>query len=238
MTEREWSQGWTSQQAEVDRLGGRGGWLPNIVERRRWGALRWTSGRPAHAAASGQAVAETFVVLRPDVSDAAAVDRVLDVLREAPPQVRIAGVGLHRRQILMALLGAVVGGLLLGILAAVLGLGVVLVAVAAVIGVLAGAIGGAVGAHYIDARRRAAVLGDAERVRVVTGRYAPESWTRLMKAATTLEERIRANDDTQSDEAMHVALWEAAGLLLNTSDHTGVEVLAQGVERLVKAYRP
>ena len=55
-----------------------------------------------------------------------------------------------------------------------------------------------------------------------------------------LEEMAVGHDpeaEGQSQEAVQGALWEAAGLLLRSSDHTGVEVLADGVRRLVNARR-
>jgi hypothetical protein len=85
---------------------------------------------------------------------------------------------------------------------------------------------------------RGVVLKDGK-VRVVTGRYAPTSWSRLVEAATGLEWVVSGKEaaDDQAAEAVQTALWEAAGLLLRSSDHTGVEVLADGMERLAQAHR-
>lgn len=239
MKEWEWSQTWEEQQEIVDRLhANKGSWLPNIVERRQWGAMRWTSGRPSHAAATGQAVPETFVVLRPGLDDSQLHDRVTAALAEPAPMFQVVGIGLRRYQLVGAAAGAVAGGVLLGVLTAVLGLGAIFVILAVVVGIALGAFGGTVAAQYKVDRDRGAVMKDGEHVRVVTGRYAPTSWSRLVEATTGVE--TAAGDlppDDQASAAVQTALWEAAGLLLSSSDHTGVEVLADGMERLAQAHR-
>ncbi|PSL03663.1 hypothetical protein CLV30_107144 [Haloactinopolyspora alba] len=240
MKEWEWSRTWDEQQEIVDqsRAGG-GAWLPNVVETRQWGAVRWTSGRPAHASESGQAVPETFAVLRPGLDDPVLRERLPEVLRDPPPLFQVAGIGARRHQLLGAAPGAVVGAALLGVLIGVLGLGAVGVVVGVLLGLVLGAVGGAAVAQYLHDRDRSAVLKDGERVRVVTGRYAPTSWARLVEATTGLERASAGSDgpDDQAAEAVQTALWEAAGLLLSSSDHTGVEVLADGMERLAQAHR-
>ncbi|MGH8825976.1 MAG: YkvA family protein [Jiangellaceae bacterium] len=236
MSERQWAQAWEAQQRVVDAMPqGRGSWLPNLVEARRWGALRWTSGRPAHAATTGHAVAESFAVIRPDVTDRSVRAAVADVLTDRPPVTRIAGVGVREHQVSASVLGAVGLSVVAATVAALAGAGWWLVLVVAALGAVGGAVAGASLADYRFGRAKAAVLAD-KRVRVVTGRYAPPAWTRLVEATTRLEE-ISARDhdaeaDRQAHEAVQGALWEAAGLLLGSSDHTGVEVLAEGVERL------
>ena len=106
MSERQWDLAWQQQQRVLKSLpGGRGTWLPNVVEARPWGALRWTSGRPDYAASSGQAVAETFAVLRPDVVDAAVRDAVVEALTDRPVATRVAGVGVGEHQVRAATLG-------------------------------------------------------------------------------------------------------------------------------------
>ncbi len=242
MSERQWAQAWEDQQHVVDAMPyGRGSWLPNVVEARQWGAVRWTSGRPAHASDTGRAVAESFAVLRPDVSDPAVRAAVVDVLTDRPPVVRIAGVGVREHQIQATVLGAVGLSVVAAIIAALAGAGWVVVLLVAVLGAVGGAVAGASLADYQFGRTKAAVLADARRVRVITGRYAPPAWIRLVEATTRLEE-ISARDrdpegDQQAHEAVQGALWEAAGLLLGSSDHTGVEVLAEGVERLADVHR-
>lgn len=240
MKEWEWSQSWEEQQEIVDRLHAkRGSWLPNIVEKRRWGAVRWTSGRPTHAATSGQAVPETFAVLRPGLRDPQLRDRVADVLSQPAPMFQVVGIGLRRHQLVGAVAGAVGGAVVLVVLALVLGLGPIGAVAGAIVGLGLGGAGGAMAAQYKFDRDRDAVLKEGERVRVVTGRYAPTAWARLVDATTGLE--VAAGGDTapddQTSDAVQTALWEAAGLLLGSSDHTGVEVLADGMERLAQAHR-
>lgn len=238
MKEWEWSRTWEEQQEVVDRLHAGGTWLPNVVETRRWGAVRWTSGRPSHAAVSGQAVPETFVVLRPGLDDQSLRDRLPDVLRDPPPVFHLAGVGARRHQLVGAAPGALAGAVVLAVLAGVIGLGVLGVLLGVLLGLGLGAAAGTAVAQYLFDRERATVLKDTARVRVVTGRYSPTSWARLVEAATGME-RVTADDapDDQAAEAVQTALWEAAGLLLRSSDHTGVEVLADGMERLAQAHR-
>jgi hypothetical protein len=242
MSERQWDLAWQEQQRVLKSLpGGRGTWLPNVIEARPWGALRWTSGRPDYAASSGQAVAETFAVLRPDVVDAAVRDAVVEALTERPVVTRVAGVGVGEHQVRAATLGAVGGLVLTAVVAALAGAGWLVVLVVAAFGAILGGVAGGAVANRQQARRRAAVLAESPYVRTVTGRYAPPDWTRLVEASTLLEELAVGHDpetDGQSREAVQGALWEAAGLLLRSSDHTGVEVLANGVQRLVKARRP
>jgi hypothetical protein len=79
---------------------------------------------------------------------------------------------------------------------------------------------------------------------VIVGRYASKSWSRLVEAASALELALPKDagkslkdPDSQTVEAIHIAMWVAAGLLLTSSDHTGVDVLAEGVERLERAHR-
>ncbi len=242
MSERQWDLAWQQQQRVLKSLpGGRGTWLPNVVEARPWGALRWTSGRPDYAASSGQAVAETFAVLRPDVVDAAVRDAVVEALTDRPVATRVAGVGVGEHQVRAATLGAVGGLILTAVVAAMAGAGWLVVLVVAALGAILGGVAGGAVANRQLARRRAAVLAESPHVRTVTGRYAPPDWTRLVEASTLLEELAVGHDpetDGQSQEAVQGALWEAAGLLLRSSDHTGVEVLADGVQRLVRARRP
>lgn len=244
MTEREWSQAWRGEQREIDRLNAhRGSWLPNVIERRGWGVVRWTSGRPNHAASSGQAVAETFVVLRPDVTTSRISDEISTALRDDPPMARVLGIGIRRHQLTGAGTLAAVGAVVLGALAVLVSLPALLVVLLVVVGLVAGAVGGAALAQYRDERQRAAVLAESRQARLVTGRYAPASWQRLVESATVLEATLPTRRDEvgeadlQAADAMRVALWEAAGLLLTSSDHTGVEILADGVSRLAQAHR-
>lgn len=238
MTEIEWSRAWHGEQKQVEQLRSRrGSWLPNVVEIREWGAIRWTSGRPKHAADSGQAVAETFVVMSPDHKagrDAAAV-----ALRDPAPVAGFAGFTLRRESLIGAAIGAA-AGLLVGVLVAVLASMPALVSVLMIIVLAAaGAVGGAFVGRHLGTQARAKAIGEPSAARTITGRYAPPAWSRLVVAATQLESAaaVAGAPDAQSAEAVHHALWEAAGLLLGSSDHTGVEVLADGVERLADAHR-
>lgn len=239
MKEWEWTRVWEEQQKIVERLHAkRGTWLPNVIEKRHWGAIRWTSGRPLHAASSGKAVPETFAVLRPGLGDPGLHDHVTDVLHEPEPALRVAGIGVRRHQLVGAVPGAVVGAVIFTVVAAVLGLGIAGIVLGLVLGCLAGAVGGGAVMQYKFDHDRGVVLKDGK-VRVVTGRYAPTSWSRLVEAATGLEWVVSGKEaaDDQAAEAVQTALWEAAGLLLRSSDHTGVEVLADGMERLAQAHR-
>jgi hypothetical protein len=241
MSEWQWNQAWEEQNRLLKNLpGGRGTWLPNVVEPRPWGVLRWTSGRPDYAASTGQAVPETFAVLSPDVTDQQIRGTVVDALTERPAQTRIAGVGIREHQVRAATLGAVGGLVLAATAAALAGAGWVLVLVLAALGSVLGGVAGGALADYQLARSRSVVLTESPYVRVVTGRYASPEWIRLLEASTLLEEMAVGHDveaEGQSQEAVQGALWEAAGLLLRSSDHTGVEVLADGVQRLVNARR-
>lgn len=243
MSEREWSQAWKEQQLVVDRLNSRrGSWLPHVVEQRSWGAVRWTSGRPAHAASSGRAVTETFVVMRPDVHDSATRADIERALRDPAPVMQFAGSVARSHQVVGALVGGVALAVVVAGLLAVMGAGGSVVIIGALVALIAGAVGGAVMAESIAVRERAKLLADTGHVRVITGRYAPKSWLRLVEASTTLEASLPRLEpdgegpDAQAHLAVHAALWEAAGLLLGSSDHTGVEVLAEGVERLAEAH--
>jgi hypothetical protein len=216
----------------------RGSWLPNVIEPRDWGALRWTSGRPAHAAATGQAAAETFVVFRPNLTDRATRHAIMSALRDRPPVRRLLGFGLREHHVRGAVLGGLVGAVVVAAATAILGVPLLVLAGALVGGSGGAALGVAI-THYRFTRSRSAVLGNSRALRLIKGRYAPPAWTRLVEAATLvgLQNGGRGDADAPAREAVHQALWEAAGLLLSSSDHTGVEVLAQGVERLVKIDR-
>jgi len=242
MSERQWAQAWEKQQRVIDGMrNGRGSWLPNIVEPRHWGALRWTSGRPARAADTGQAVAESFAVLRPDATDRQFRNAVVEALTDPPPVTRIASVGIGEERLRIGTLGAVALSVVAAIVAALAGAGWGVVLAAAVLGAVGGGFAGGSLADYQVSKGRARVLADSRQVRVITGRFAPPAWTRLVEAATLLEESSAASGDPDTDEqsreAVQGALWEAAGLLLGSSDHTGVEVLAEGMERLADARR-
>lgn len=240
LSEREWAQAWEAEQRAMDALESRrGSWLPNVIEPRDWGALRWTSGRPAHAASTGQAAAETYVVFRPELTDRAIRNQIMSMLRDRPPVRRMLGFGLREHHVKGAIQGSLVGGVVTAGLSAVLGVPALFVLVAAVVGAVAGAVVGVAILHYRFTRNRADVLGNTRHLRLIKGRYAPPAWTRLVEAATLvgLQSTGRNEADAQSREAVHVALWEAADLLLTSSDHTGVAVLAEGVERLAKVDR-
>lgn len=240
LSEREWAQAWEAEQAALDELESqRGSWLPNVVEARNWGAVRWTSGRPSHAAATGQAAAESFAVLRPDLTNRSTRARIFDALRDVPPVRRVLGFGFREHHIRGAVIGAIAGGVIVTALVSVLVGDPMIIIGGALVGLLGGTALGVLVKHYGFRRRRAAVLGDRDNVRLVVGRYAPPAWTRLVEAATqvAVQAKDEAEPDNQSKEAVHRAMWEAAGLLLSSSDHTGVEVLAEGVERLVTADR-
>jgi hypothetical protein len=242
MSERQWAQAWEVQQRALDGLrNGRGSWLPNVVEPRQWGALRWTSGRPAHASETGQAVAESFAVLRPDSTDRHVRNAVVEALTEPAPVTRIASIGVGEERLRNGTMGAVALAVVAAIIAALAGAGWIVVLAAALLGTVVGAFAGGSLADYQVAKRRAKVLADSHQVRVITGRFAPPAWSRLVEATTLLEELTAADGDPEADEqsreAIQGALWEAAGLLLRSSDHTGVEVLAEGMERLADARR-
>ncbi|AYY13524.1 hypothetical protein EF847_13290 [Actinobacteria bacterium YIM 96077] len=246
LKEREWAESWEEQQRVVEEQlnSQRGSWLPNVVERRLWGALRWTSGRPGHAATSGRAVAEKFVVIRPDGVDENAMQRVVHALDEPAPMMRILGFGLHRHHLIGMAAGAVGAAALLAAGAAAIGAGLFGIVLVVLLGLVGGAIGGSVTAQFFAERQRQAVLRDDQHLRLILGRYAPKSWLRLVEAASALESVLprgastaEGDPDAQTVEAIQIAMWEAAGLLLTSSDHTGMDVLAEGVERLERAHR-
>lgn len=240
LSEREWAQAWEAEQRALDGLSSqRGSWLPNVVEIRDWGAVRWTSGRPGHAALTGRAHAESFAVLRPDLHDRATRKRILEALRERPPVRRVLGFGLREYHIRGAVRGMVAVAVLAAVIVAVLGVGWYLVPVAAVVGAGAGAVVGVGVMHIQMNRQKAEILGDREQVRIVPGLNPEPAWIRLIEAATlvAVQQAGHAESDQQARDAVHSALWEAAGLLLHSSDHTGVEVLADGVARLAQAER-
>lgn len=243
LTERAWAKAWDGEQQFVDRLHARrGSWLPNIIESRGWGVMRWTSGRPDHAATSGQAVAETFVVLRPDIDDPAVRAEVSRALRDEPPVARLSGYDIRQYQLAGVLPGAL-GLAIVGLaVAALAGAGIPIMLLALLVGAAIGAAGGAAVAHVVEDRRNAGILRDEESVRMVMGRYAPTSWNRLVESVTDMEATLpRSSEagepDLMAADAVRLTLWEAAGLLINSSDHSGIDVLADGVTRLVEAHR-
>jgi hypothetical protein len=236
LSEREWVQAWDSEQKALDRLRSqRGSWLPNVVEVRDWGALRWTSGQPSHAGSSGQAVAETFAVFRPDLDDRTVRRRILDALRERPPVRRILGFGFREYHLRGAILGGLVGVLVCAATLAVLGAGGFVVLAGALVGAAAGAAVGTAIVHARTQAERQEILADVENVRTISGRYAPSSWSQLVAAATVVSKRLEGNETDAAREArefVHGELWDAAGILLTSSDHSGVEVKAQKMAML------
>lgn len=241
LSERGWVDAWEAEQAILDRLGAdRDTWLPHVVEPRGWGLLRWTSGRPEQAAETGTAVAETFAVLRPDATPAQhrAAARAL---RTPPPMVTVLGKGLRRSTLLAATLFGVVGMALGFVLGSVTGAGALGTIVWVVLLLLLGAAAGAMGERALRRFHRNRVLVANDSVRLVTGRYSPENWERLIRAVTAVEITGTRRSDTRTSDppvqettAVRAAVWEAAGLLLASSDHAGIDVLADGVERLAR----
>lgn len=243
LSERAWAKAWEEEQQFVDRLHARrGSWLPNVIESRGWGVMRWTSGRPDHAATSGKAVAETFVVLRPDIDDPSVRDGVSGALRDEPPVARVGGFDIRQYQLAGVLPGAL-GLAVVGLaVTAVAGAGLPIMLLALIVGAALGAVGGAAVVHVAEERRRSSVLRDDDSVRVVMGRYAPTSWNRLVESVTDMEATLPGSSDAgepdlMAADAVRLTLWEAAGLLISSSDHSGIDVLADGVTRLVEAHR-
>lgn len=236
LSEREWVEAWDKEQESLDRLKSRrGSWLPNVVEVRHWGALRWTTGRPAHASSNGQAVAETFAVLRPDVTDKSVQNDVLEALRERPPARRVFGFGFREYHIRGAALGAVAGGVLAAAGAAIARLDSLVVLLVALAGLAVGFVIGTAVVHVHDKRVRKSILADSAKVRTVTGRFAPDHWFALVAAATKISGRLAGDESEsarQTRDDVHQALWEGAGVVLTSSDHTGIEVLADRMQRL------
>src|SRR5690625_871200 len=245
LSQRRWVDAWEAEQAILDRLGAdRDTWLPHVVESREWGVLRWTSGRPEQAAETGTAVAETFAVLSPDATSAQhrAAARAL---RSSPPVVTVLGKGLRRSTLLAAASFGVIGvalGLLLG---SVTGAGALGIIAWVLFLLLLGVAAGAASERALRRFHRNRVLIANDSVRLVTGRYAPASWERLIRAVTAVEitgtgpsgsSGEPPDQGTPGQQTMEVraAVWEAAGLLLASSDHAGIDVLADGVERLAR----
>lgn len=240
LSEREWAQAWEAEQRALDALdSNRGSWLPNVVELRDWGALRWTSGRPAHAAATGKAAADSVAVFSPDLTDAQARTEILEALRDRPPVTRALGFGFRKHHLRGAAIGAAAVGVLGPAVAAILGLEPLLIIAALVLGASVGAVGGVTVMHYRFRQHRAAVLGSTRNVRVIAVRHVTPAFLRLVEAATRISAVPRGGTEPhpQTRQALHLAMWSAAELVQGKSDHTGVEVLAADMERLARAER-
>lgn len=240
LSEREWAQAWEAEQHALDALdSNRGSWLPNVIETRDWGAVRWTSGRPAHAAATGRAAADSVAVFRPGLTDSGVRTEILAALRDRPPVTRALGFGFRTHHLHGAGIGAAVGGVLAPLVAAIMGLEPLLIIAALLVGVVAGASVGVAVLHYRFRQHRAEVLGNAKYVRVLAVRHVTPAFLRLVEAATQISVVPRGGIEPhpQTREALHLAMWSAAELVQGKSDHTGVEVLAADMERLARAER-
>lgn len=240
LSEREWAQAWEAEQRALDALdANRGSWLPNVVETRDWGALRWTSGRPAHAAATGRAAADSVAVFRPGLTDSQIRTEILEALRDRPPVTRALSFGFRKHHLRGAGVGAAVVGVLAPIIAAIMGLEPLLIIAALVVGAIAGAAAGVAVMHYRFRQHRAEVLGNTRNVRVLAVRHVTPAFLRLVEAATQIAAVPRGGIEAhpQTREALHLAMWSAAELVQEKSDHTGVDVLASDMERLARAER-
>ncbi len=239
LSEREWAQAWEAEQRALDALdSNRGSWLPNVVETREWGALRWTSGRPAHAAATGRAAADSVAVFRPGLTSSDARTEILAALRDRPPVTRALGFGFRRHHLRGAAIGGGIGGVLAPLVAVILRFEPLLIIAALVLGAAAGAAIGVAVMHFRFQRHRADVLGNTNNVRVIAVRHVTPAFLRLVEAATHLAAGTRGSEPhPQTREALHLAMWSAAELVQEKSDHTGIEVLAADMERLARAER-
>ncbi len=238
-SEREWAQAWEAEQRAMDALNSqRGSWLPNVVEARDWGAIKFTSGRPGHAGATGQAAVDSVAVFHPDLTDRATRSAILHALRDRPPVQRVLGFGLREHHLRGAVIGAIAGAVAAAGLSALLGVGAVVVLVAAIIGLVAGLVIGTAIAHYRFKVHRREVLSNIDHVRRITmGKArpaAPTAWSQVVEAATQVDVQLanRPQPDPQTRRAVHMALWEAAVLVQQSSDHTGLEVLVEELSSL------
>lgn len=238
-SEREWAQAWEAEQRAMDALNSqRGSWLPNVVEARDWGAIKFTSGRPGHAGATGQAAVDSVAVFHPDLTDRAARSEILHALRDRPPVQRVLGFGLREHHLRGAVVGAIAGAVAAAGLSALLGVGAVVVLVAAIIGLVAGVVIGTAITHYRFKVHRREVLSKVDHVRrIAMGKArpaAPKAWSQVVEAATQVDVRLanRPQPDPQTRQAVHMALWEAAVLVQQSSDHTGLEVLVDELSSL------
>ena len=63
---------------------------------------------------------------------------------------------------------------------------------------------------------------------------APHAWSKVIEAATLVDIQLanRPQPDPQTRQALHLALWEAAVLVQQSSDHTGLQVLVEELSSL------
>lgn len=238
-SEREWEQAWEAEQCAMDALNSqRGSWLPNVVEARDWGAIKFTSGRPGHAGATGQAAVDSVAVFHPELTDQAARSEILLAMRDRPPVQRVLGFGLREHHVRGAVVGGIVGAVAGAGAAALLGTGVAVVLIAAVVGLVAGVVLGTAIMHYRFRSHRREVLSNVEHVRRITmGKArpaAPMAWSQVIEAATQVDVQLanRRQSDPQTRRAVHMAVWEAALLVQQSSDHTGLQVLVDELTSL------
>ena len=216
----------------------RGSWLPNVVEARDWGAIKFTSGRPGHAGATGQAAVDSTAVFHPDLTDRTARSEILHAMRDRPPVQRVLGFGFREHHLRGAVVGAIAGAVVAAGLVALLGGGAVAVLVASIVGLLVGAALGIVITHYRFRVHRREVLSNVGQVRrIAMGKArpaAPREWSQVVEAATQVDVQLagRPQPDPQTRRALHMAVWEAAVLVQQSSDHTGLEVLVQELSSL------
>ncbi len=238
-SEREWAQAWAAEQRAMDALNSqRGSWLPNVVEARDWGAIKFTSGRPGHAGATGQAAVDSVAVFHPDLTDKTVRSEILHAMRDRPPVQRVLGFGFREHHLRGAVIGAIAGAVVAAGVLAFLGGGAVIVLVAAIVGLVLGVVLGTAITHYRFLVRRREVLSNMQHVRrIAMGRVrpaVPRAWTRVVEAATKVDVQLagRPQPDPQTRRAVHQAVWEAAVLVQQSSDHTGLEVLVQELSSL------
>ncbi|HEX5996205.1 MAG TPA: hypothetical protein VFY84_13775 [Jiangellales bacterium] len=240
-SEREWAQAWEAEQRAMDALNSqRGSWLPNVVEARDWGAIKFTSGRPGHAGATGQAAVDSVAVFNPALTDRAARSEILHALRDRPPVRRVLGFGFREHHVRGAVLGSIAGVVVAAGLAALLGASVVLVLIAAMLGMVVGLAVGTAITHYRFKAHRRDVLSKVDQVRrIAMGKArpaAPRAWSHVVEAATQVDVQLanRRQPDPQTRQALHLAMWEAAILVQQSSDHTGLQVLVEELSSLAE----
>ena len=238
-SEREWAQAWEAEQRAMDALNAqRGSWLPNVVDARDWGAIKFTSGRPGHAGATGQAAVDSVAVFHPDLTDRAVRSEILKAMRDRPPVQRVLGFGFREYHLRGAVIGAIAGAVMAAGLAALLGAGAIAVLVAAITGLVVGVALGTAITHYRFRVHRREVLSNVDQVRrIAMGKArpaAPRAWSQVVEAATQVDVQLanRPQPDPQIRQAVHLAVWEAAVLVQRSSDHTGVEVLVEELSSL------
>jgi hypothetical protein len=164
-------------------------------------------------------------------------------MRDRPPVQRVIGFGFREHHLRGAVIGAIAGAVVAAGLAALLGAGAIAVLLGAIIGLVVGVLLGTAIAHYRFRVHRREVLSNVGHVRRIamgkTRPAAPRAWGHVVEAATQVDVQLanRPQPDPQTRQAVHLAVWEAAVLVQQSSDHTGMEVLVEELSSLASRLR-